>query len=248
MSKKFQSDIHLFNYVKKMLTTHGISLDNEQLISMNKTCSFIYSTYEQLSRNKVLSDGVYVKDILKDFIYSISNFLNEDNYRGLNSFVRKFIEQLDLFVNYISLSSGEENIDFDFIHEHFIKINEPTVIYGKHYSDYFIQDFNKYGLYQCGIYFLYDDSDKLIYIGKSKNLFSRVASSIKERKATKYRYALLESDADMNIYEVYYISLHRPSLNSDCRPQKNPSVNLPELQFCELKTIFKDIGIKQNII
>lgn len=100
-----------------------------------------------------------------------------------------------------------------------------------------------YVLLRCNCMQVYlatnNDNDELVYIGKSKNLINRIASSIQEKKATKYRYALLESDADMNIYEIYYISKYKPKLNIDCVPQKNLTVTLPNIQLCDLKSAFK---------
>lgn len=70
--------------------------------------------------------------------------------------------------------------------------------------------------YECGLYFLYDENKKLIYIGKSKNLASRIPTSIKDRKAFYMKFKLCYNLSDMHILELYYISKLKPKLNSDC--------------------------------
>lgn len=68
-----------------------------------------------------------------------------------------------------------------------------------------------------GLYFLYDENRNLIYIGKSKNLGSRILNSVKERQGFYLKYKLPLTKSDTNILELYYISKLKPVLNSESK-------------------------------
>lgn len=68
-----------------------------------------------------------------------------------------------------------------------------------------------------GLYFLYDENKNLIYIGKSKNLGSRILNSVKERQGFYLKYKLPLTKSDTNILELYYISKLKPVLNSESK-------------------------------
>lgn len=75
----------------------------------------------------------------------------------------------------------------------------------------------EYLTYVHGLYFLYDENKKLIYIGKSKNLGSRILNSVKERQGFYLKYKLPQTKSDTNILELYYISKFKPKLNSESK-------------------------------
>lgn len=75
----------------------------------------------------------------------------------------------------------------------------------------------EYLTYVHGLYFLYDENKKLIYIGKSKNLGSRILDSAKERQGFYLKYKLPLTKSDTNILELYYISKLKPVLNSESK-------------------------------
>ena len=103
-------------------------------------------------------------------------------------------------------------------------------------SDCYVNDFEKYGKNTKGLYFLYDNNE-LVYIGKSKNLIHRIMESAADKFADSYRYALIENEADMHIYEPYYVSIYNPTRNSQFRTKHLPTFNLPELEISDLKPI-----------
>lgn len=75
----------------------------------------------------------------------------------------------------------------------------------------------EYLTYVHGLYFLYDENKNLIYIGKSKNLGSRILNSVKERQGFYLKYKLPLTKSDTNILELYYISKLKPVLNSESK-------------------------------
>ena len=69
-----------------------------------------------------------------------------------------------------------------------------------------------------GIYILYENGN-IVYVGKSETSTKRRISIHKRSKLlfTHYKEIRFESVADLNLAEIYYISLFSPSENKDCK-------------------------------
>jgi hypothetical protein len=91
-----------------------------------------------------------------------------------------------------------------------------------------------------GIYFLYNSRKTLVYVGKSIDLASRIPSSINERNAHYFSYALTKSASDVGIYEMYYISMFKPKLNVEGKYPDELTVVLPELKREEISSVYKN--------
>lgn len=83
-----------------------------------------------------------------------------------------------------------------------------------------------------GCYFIYDNNNQLVYIGKSNlHLLERACESARERTNgdfSKIELYPMKTQADTNIYELYYIAQYDPKYNSDCRCLDKPSFTLPK--------------------
>lgn len=55
--------------------------------------------------------------------------------------------------------------------------------------------------------------------------------SVDIMQVTKIEYAEFKSEADMFLYEVYYINKLKPSLNVDDRAKDELTVDLPKIEF-----------------
>lgn len=84
----------------------------------------------------------------------------------------------------------------------------------------------EYLTYVHGLYFLYDENKNLIYIGKSKNLGSRILDSVKERQGFYLKYKLPLTKSDTNILELYYISKFKPKLNSESKEADDTTLEI----------------------
>lgn len=94
---------------------------------------------------------------------------------------------------------------------------------------------NKFTLYK--IY--YDNA--LVYIGRTKqplqnrirgHLFQKpMHRTIDINQVSKIEYTELPTEADMNLYEIYYILKYKPSLNVDDKTKDDLTINLPELEW-----------------
>ncbi len=91
-----------------------------------------------------------------------------------------------------------------------------------------------------GVYKLYDDSKRLLYIGKSYDLGSRICTSTKERKAFYYSYSMINNRADTDIYEAYYIAKLTPPDNSVGITSDSPTVVLPDIKFTKIRPVYED--------
>lgn len=83
-----------------------------------------------------------------------------------------------------------------------------------------------------GCYFIYDNNEQLVYVGKSNtHLLDRACESARERTNgdfSKIELYPMKTQADTNIYELYYIAQYDPKYNSDCRCLDKPSFALPK--------------------
>lgn len=83
--------------------------------------------------------------------------------------------------------------------------------------------------------------DTVIYLGRTKMPLSRrlyghffkkpLYREIDIADATKIEYADFETEADMFLYEIYYINRYHPMLNRDDKAKDELTITLPEVQW-----------------
>lgn len=108
-----------------------------------------------------------------------------------------------------------------------------------------------------GCYFIYDNNDELVYIGKStSDLLSRSCASATERVLGDFRrIELLEfnTKAETSIFEIYYITKYKPKFNSESKSKDNLPFDLPDTSIsretimCVDKQIFNDRNSKDYL-
>lgn len=79
---------------------------------------------------------------------------------------------------------------------------------------------------KSGIYLLYNKKDKLMYVGKSIDLESRIPASAIDKGLVKFKYIPIQNLADMNIMEVAYISKFKPIYNKEFKSAELPTINI----------------------
>lgn len=98
--------------------------------------------------------------------------------------------------------------------------------------------------------------DELVYVGRTaqplkRRLYGHFSKApmmrhLDARKVTKIEFASLETEADLYLYEIYYINLWKPSLNKDDKSKQPLTVELPPLEFrefeCELLPKWKQMA------
>ena len=85
--------------------------------------------------------------------------------------------------------------------------------------------------------------DCLAYLGRTKqplqarirgHMFAKpMHRAVDIHNVTKIEYTKLQTAADMNLYEIYFINLYKPPLNIDDKAQDNLTIQLPELKWEE---------------
>ena len=83
----------------------------------------------------------------------------------------------------------------------------------------------------------------LAYLGRTKqplqarmrgHMFAKpMHRAIDIHNVTKIEYTMLTTEADMNLYEIYFINLWKPPLNVDDKAYDNLTISLPELEWRE---------------
>lgn len=88
--------------------------------------------------------------------------------------------------------------------------------------------------------------DWIAYLGRTKQpLQNRIRGHLFKKpmhrtlyieQITKIEYAEFISEADMNLYEVYFINLWKPPLNVDDKCKDELTISLPPVEWKEFKT------------
>lgn len=92
--------------------------------------------------------------------------------------------------------------------------------------------------------------DTLVYLGRTNQpLKTRLRGhffkkpmhrTIDINQVSRIEYAEFPTEADMFLYEIYFINLLKPPLNVDDRAQDNLTVSLPEKEFKEFECSLMD--------
>lgn len=99
--------------------------------------------------------------------------------------------------------------------------------------------------YLYRIYYENETDDILVYLGRTNqklkdrlrcHFFKKPMARVLDLKqVSKIEYAEFQTEADMFLYEIYYINKFKPLLNVDDVAKDNLTVELPEVTFIEYK-------------
>lgn len=98
----------------------------------------------------------------------------------------------------------------------------------------------------CKIYY----DDEVVYLGRTKqplqnrireHVFKRpLVRAIEINKVSRIEYAEFASEADMNLYEIYYINKIKPRLNKDDKAKDGLTIELPEVHWRPFEILLWD--------
>jgi hypothetical protein len=168
--------------------------------------SKVYSCSEVISR--ALSDGFEILPTKKEMLLRTEEQLRDD---------------IDLLRSELSMLEHRfEDLD------RVLKFNEIAFRFGLKnlYSEREIVNSSK--LYRdleeaCGVYFLIDHS-KIVYVGQSVNVFSRMREHSKSKQFSSYAYISCPKE-DLDVLESLYIHVFRPPLQG--RSAQGNSLSAP---------------------
>ena len=225
----FKSIEHYINYCNKIISTNNI---NHSFFSKNNLLILSKSLSHSNIFEKVGIEPPYqtILNLLKDYKE------NDSTLHLITEFENDFQVIVKIFQNKISINDCD---DYKTKYPIFSK-KEIISDNSKIFTEEFFEFINRL-MSKSGVYFLYDEDKNLIYIGKSNDLYSRIQSSIRVRKASNVSIILTNNEADTNILEVYYICKEKPILNTDLFTLFSPSFSLDHsYEMSNTIKIFKD--------
>tara|TARA_R110001583_G_scaffold765_1_gene7079 strand:- start:2097 stop:2867 length:771 start_codon:yes stop_codon:yes gene_type:complete len=248
---KFKNEIHFKNYVRKIAESCGY---DKYEFEQTKIPSKLIDIYEFQSENQMQLLAIGATSFIDHFIKELKQLYYCDESQKMNEFFDIFIEvsetvdQAKVVCNQIKLESLKADFNlFNYFDSEFLKphwrlrqyvknnnkfnyLNEKEFIPSTEFKDFVENHIGKFGLY-----FLYDESKALMYIGKSTSIGDRILASIRERDVTGYiKVALTENIADIHVYEPYYVLTENPFYNVEFKAYDNLSFKLKPLKKSKL--------------
>lgn len=274
---KIHDKIHYFNYVKSILSKRSINVYNCNYNKLRNFCDKIFE-FSQIYEDKIRENDL--KTPMEAFTYLLYKHVTKeaDVFRIQNAIDMFFIGYKSLVIEetvdrekyrrlyelfYLPSPEKlaklkEEKVESDLQH----KINQLRTVLqdksnylrsrGLEYSQEFIFEAEKL-IGNTGVYIFYGEDRKTVfYIGKSTaNLGERIVTSSRERKGISYfSYALTSNGNEASIYEMYYIAKFKPILNIDGNYGGVINIELPDLEFSEIKPLYKelDLTLREKLI
>ena len=242
---EFASGKHLTNYLLKIFKNNNVDIPKdyiEDIKDLEYVFNFITNLPNSIRRNIDFSDGYYpwialsqgsrykkLSDISKLSNENISKFINNPSIISFDTVFKSFELGIEYNLNYLRTKPDKQDIYYP--HSFEILDGKPKIF------QWNIAYYTKPNIPKednIGCYFIYDNDGELVYVGKSNsNLYERSCTSAQER--TKGNFSKIElysmpTQADTNIYEMYFIAKYNPKFNSDSRCIDNPTFELPKLK------------------
>ena len=87
--------------------------------------------------------------------------------------------------------------------------------------------------------------NEIVYVGRTSNMERRMGEHFRGGKididrVSKIEFAETETEADMNLYELYYILKLKPVLNDKDTAKDQLTIQLPELKFKQFFSMMWD--------
>ena len=242
---EFVNGKHLVNYLLKIFKNNGMDIpkDNlENIKDLENIFTFISNLPLQIRNDIDFSNEYYnwitlaqsnkyqkLSEISNAGNENIIRFTNNPSIISFDTVFKSFELDIEYKLSYLH-TKPEDN---DIYYPHFLKILDGNKKIVKWNIAYYTKP-NIPKEDNIGCYFIYDNDGELVYVGKSNsNLYERSCTSAQER--TKGNFSKIElysmpTQADTNIYEMYFIAKYNPKFNSDSRCIDNPTFELPKLK------------------
>ena len=242
---EFVNGKHLVNYLLKIFKNNGMDIpkDNlENIRDLENIFTFISNLPLQIRNDIDFSNEYYnwitlaqsnkyqkLSEISNAGNENIIRFTNNPSIISFDTVFKSFELDIEYKLSYLH-TKPEDN---DIYYPHFLKILDGNKKIVKWNIAYYTKP-NIPKEDNIGCYFIYDNDGELVYVGKSNsNLYERSCTSAQER--TKCNFSKIElysmpTQADTNIYEMYFIAKYNPKFNSDSRCIDNPTFELPKLK------------------
>lgn len=222
---RFHSAMHLYNAYKKAIKENGFSFDGMELGLIEDVCRAVHKCSEELP------------GVIKDY-FSLDEFQCLWNFLQYSDTNRDLLSKLGAYYGLVEdLTEGDGELTQKELIDRFllggnlegvktlrtISQNILTNLHTGRLKTRLMSDDALLEIFlelhgKSGIYFLYDEIGNLSYIGKSINLTSRILSSMRERRASGFKY-MITPKTDVHFLEMYLISKMDPYLNTEGRTE-----------------------------
>jgi hypothetical protein len=163
-----------------------------------------HKTWKKIQDYKRINRTSYTNTRQYEFIESVLSFYEEKRFLTPKQ-QESLIKTIDSLFVFIRDHTPQKYSKFDYQQKKY-----------KHYDfNDEIKELIESLIDKNGVYFLQDEDEKIIYIGKSSNLGKRMIESFVNKKAFAFSYLITKSHIDCCIKELYYISFHKPIFNND---------------------------------
>lgn len=245
---RFNDYNHFKNYCFAIARNKGIKLKNKNYEYFADFEEFYNIISQVEAENKIITEGCMLNSICnycKDGDYNEVMYIMQYLLKKLNQFNNKEINFYNICTNianklripiyFVDSFVQKENIDNKFFPDKIRVlelVEETTNIY-----PLLNKGNNSFGKF--GVYFIFDENDKIAYIGKSTtNVKKRAFTSVLERKLSYFNKIKIKttSKSNVGIYESYYIAKYKPIENKDGIYDDLPTICLPDLPTTEIIT------------
>jgi len=236
----FKSEKHFASYIRKMAQMVGLDIPYMSMEYKQIALAFYY--------NEILkSDDVLKVNVLEGISWRIRKLQADNNPTELEKEIGRIVQVYDelnaVVKNGVSISMCPVVL------EEMGQTGKPSVFIAK--GNFLEEAFKELETVagMPGIYFLYDQNKKLVYIGRSTNLKERIPSSASERNAIYFKYMVTNNIADAFVLEPYYITVLKPPLNGEFSTIESPTVKI-DVEIIEpsmdLRQIYKLSNVQED--
>ena len=242
MLVNFESDVHLFNYCKKILRNNEVMIGRDASLLLLRLAQNYFDMFYAIPTENFCRIGIYHP--INALTSETGCVENEEEliYRCsmLGSLLYSFTEI------YKNKSINHDDRKQRYILERFCRIPYES-IKGKIFTQKLIDMMNE--LYQIsGVYLFFSEDKKLLYVGKSVNLGERILASLAERDGVHYIKYLTCVKSDISILETYLIASLKPFYNKDCACEEQPTIKIPTPEFSEFVVVYKEVETQNSIM
>jgi len=238
----FQSHNHFFFTCRSRLLFYYRKINGEIHVKLYNVTLDIYDftikNIEKIIENKLQYPTQYFHDKFYGILYTKTKISEIE--------ILDIIDKLHKYIKYCYEKLLKNDINIKIQDKDIYKQCDnrlPKKIYNrdlKTYVDFSLQFLNDMSeiINKSGVYKLYDKNKSLIYVGKSFTLGKRIIESVTQRNAYFYDYCIINNKCDTEMYEIYYIGILKPILNKESNNEDMPSIQLPDIQFTEIRSVY----------
>ena len=184
----------------------------------------------------------------RDYYYNSHNFIENliTFYKEKRYLSNKQLECLKSSINILydkEQKYKEKYNDFNLIDRYDFELHKNKFLfYTKEIINVLEKIINKFG-----VYFIHNENEEIIYVGKSVNLGSRIKGSLEDKKGFGFSCLATKTHIDACLLEIYYIAKYNPIFNKEPLPIDNISKNIKITHKYKMSNIYMFQKYKEEL-